>query len=63
MHSESSVAVAVRQRQFGKPRRGTSAVGSRYPRTGRTADKEDSLYCSVNCRLCVIAIVLRVYRL
>jgi hypothetical protein len=38
-----SVAVDVRRRQFGKPGRGTSAVGSLYPRTGGTTDQDDSV--------------------
>jgi hypothetical protein len=43
VHNESSVAVAVQRSQFGNSRKGTSTVRSRYPRTGGTSYKEDSV--------------------
>jgi hypothetical protein len=43
-HCEPRVAVAVAREQFGKPGKGTSAVGSRYQRTGEgTEDRGDSV--------------------
>jgi hypothetical protein len=44
VHSESGVAVIVGRGQFWNPGRGTSAVGSRYPRaTFGTAGHEGSV--------------------
>jgi hypothetical protein len=37
VHGESRVGVAIGK--FGNPGRGTSAIGRRYPRSGKTADR------------------------
>jgi hypothetical protein len=53
------VALGVARGEFRNPGMGTSAVGSRYQRTGEgTADREDSVRAAVNSRVCELAIAL-----